>query len=1143
MIASKLLSTQPAKVTFGLQLITSMLPENASGSNVPTFARTSVATVTDFEGQLKSIKSGEARFQGARRVENLLTYTEDFSNAAWAKSVGSSASQVSVTNPIGGSTCSQLVLGIGGKSTNVCEIYQQGSVWGYGDSYCTSCYVLGTAGQQVYLTASSGNSGFSSRTLAEQTLVTFTGVWQRVSITWSSTSRTNGNFKYFSFGTGGYSTNADLPAVTFNAWGAQLEKTINQFVQKPSEYVPVNSISYFPDTTLAPNIVTNGTFDVDASWVKATGYTISGGVLVGTGVTGGVNATQNVGAAAGKVYLVTFTVTYVTGGGTANVNLGTGGVARTALGTYSYYVVANGGTAYIGINGTASIDNITIQPVIHGSGVDGVRYFGYQNGNTVSGNVVTEAKGPAFDPVTTNKCTNYNSIPSDRLGVELTTNGTFDTSASWTMDTCWTISGGTANSDGSQSAKNIFQTAGIVKGKVYQITYTVSNYVSGGVSVTPGGYVYGATRSANGTYTDIVGSGSSATNQLYIHTTPTFIGSVDNISCREVIMAINTVARYDGTVFQNPIPNMTLAGGIDAILTVVDDTAQIAASGLSTLCPSGKVYRLQTFGTFAYVYVSGLAGDLNSHSLSMYARSTGSTYTMGFHNTGGSVSASIPITTNYTRFVAAGSVPVSSGNMFQISGNGTGVIYFVLNQLEENSTATAPIITQGIATARPTPLLGCLVEGTITNKCTNYNVIPPDTLGAELNTGSLITGAGYAVTNPDATHIVTWNYGGGARYQVDTTSPSLLLVSPSVMTIGRMYTITITSTIATGGLKCNIGTDAVISAGTFTYTAMAMGQALTVLRSMGNTDVTITAISIKEAILAIGTTASYYSNNWRNSITNMSINGSDTLGPEILTNPSFDSNTTGWNAYNSTLASVAGGQTNNCLQITMVSGTNQSTNTAVTTVVGTRYRYTVYVKSGTSGNEAGWIGAQKIDFSSIGQTAFTSSASWTMVTYEFVAVETTTTLVLVKNSTTAGTMLFDTASFKTITYPATLSIIDDTVQLSMDKLLPMCPSGKVYKLDNTLGTSAAFVLMLGVTANTNVHSMSIYARCIATGGWSTVRPSGGSPSGVSIPNTTYYSRVLVPNFVPANSQFVELRCNPRGYCILHSQPTGREHVL
>lgn len=61
------------------------------------------------------------------------------------------------------------------------------------------------------------------------------------------------------------------------------------------------------------NIVTNGTFASTTGWTLGTGWSVSGGKLVGTGVTGGASA-SHVNAVAGKRYRVTFTLDSTTAG-------------------------------------------------------------------------------------------------------------------------------------------------------------------------------------------------------------------------------------------------------------------------------------------------------------------------------------------------------------------------------------------------------------------------------------------------------------------------------------------------------------------------------------------------------------------------------------------------------------------------------------------------------------------------------------------------------------------------------------------------------------------------------------------------------------------------------------------------------------
>ena len=55
---------------FQNDLITTLVPQRAAGSYTPTFTRATTAYVADWENLFKPVLSGEARFTGARRVEN-----------------------------------------------------------------------------------------------------------------------------------------------------------------------------------------------------------------------------------------------------------------------------------------------------------------------------------------------------------------------------------------------------------------------------------------------------------------------------------------------------------------------------------------------------------------------------------------------------------------------------------------------------------------------------------------------------------------------------------------------------------------------------------------------------------------------------------------------------------------------------------------------------------------------------------------------------------------------------------------------------------------------------------------------------------------------------------------------------------------
>lgn len=141
---------------------------------------------------------------------------------------------------------------------------------------------------------------------------------------------------------------------------------------------------------------------------------------------------------------------------------------------------------------------------------------------------------------------------------------------------------------------------------------------------------------------------------------------------------------------------------------------------------------------------------------------------------------------------------------------------------------------------------------------------------------------------------------------------------------------------------------------------------------------------------------------------NVSIIAADVLGSDLVANGAFTSDTASWAAGGSgTLASIAGGQAGNCLEVTNAGGIGYATQT-LTTVVGQRYRLTLYYKNGTATQGAIYIGTTS-GGSELSYTALATAAAWTARTFDFTATTTTTYLRLsVSGSTVGHTMLFDT---------------------------------------------------------------------------------------------------------------------------------------
>jgi len=135
---------------------------------------------------------------------------------------------------------------------------------------------------------------------------------------------------------------------------------------------------------------------------------------------------------------------------------------------------------------------------------------------------------------------------------------------------------------------------------------------------------------------------------------------------------------------------------------------------------------------------------------------------------------------------------------------------------------------------------------------------------------------------------------------------------------------------------------------------------------------------------------------------------------EKVVNGGFDSTTTGWTASDSTLASIAGGQSGNCLEITQASGAQGDAYATVTgLVVGISYTVSFYVKSGSSGNEAYDVAlARTSDWGDQHHVAGTSSGSWVQGSHVLTATSDSYYFYLSKQTATAGTMLFDTCTWK-----------------------------------------------------------------------------------------------------------------------------------
>jgi len=210
--------------------------------------------------------------------------------------------------------------------------------------------------------------------------------------------------------------------------------------------------------------------------------------------------------------------------------------------------------------------------------------------------------------------------PNENLyGSELVTNGDFATDSNWTKGTGWSISGGSANCDGSQSSNSgLVQQNGIlgvsldlVVGRTYKMEFNI--VVSSGfiTNIEVGGNYKYPGLSSSGTYTFYF-TPTSTNDRITFTASSSLIGSIDNVSVKEGLTGDFTFSRGSAATRVN-------AQGLVEEITDTD----IPRIDYTDGCGS---WLLEPQSTNLY---------LNSETLSTQSNTTSaSTYTVSFYGTG-----------------------------------------------------------------------------------------------------------------------------------------------------------------------------------------------------------------------------------------------------------------------------------------------------------------------------------------------------------------------------------------------------------------------------------------------------------------------------------------------------------------------------
>ena len=127
-----------------------------------------------------------------------------------------------------------------------------------------------------------------------------------------------------------------------------------------------------------------------------------------------------------------------------------------------------------------------------------------------------------------------------------------------------------------------------------------------------------------------------------------------------------------------------------------------------------------------------------------------------------------------------------------------------------------------------------------------------------------------------------------------------------------------------------------------------------------------------------------------------------------VTNGTFDTGVTGWNTLSSTIASVAGGVSGNCCEITTTAA-SQGISQTVPLTIGKLYKMSYWVKAGTAGSAASDI----VMFDAGGQYAamfMTSSSVWQQAEQIIRATSASNSFRITKGSAAVGTIFIDNVS-------------------------------------------------------------------------------------------------------------------------------------
>ena len=174
---------------------------------------------------------------------------------------------------------------------------------------------------------------------------------------------------------------------------------------------------------------------------------------------------------------------------------------------------------------------------------------------------------------------------------ELVTNGDFATDSDWVKGDGWTISGGTANQDGSNGI--ISQPNVAPLNTKFKVTFDLTNYNgNGGLNIKLAPTQYNVTLNGNGTYNIFTDGTNTLNDSLQIISVNGFVGSITNVSVKEIQVDVPRIDFTDDTtghLLLEPQSTNLLSYSEDFNNNYWSRNANVTTTNSLELAPNGRL--------------------------------------------------------------------------------------------------------------------------------------------------------------------------------------------------------------------------------------------------------------------------------------------------------------------------------------------------------------------------------------------------------------------------------------------------------------------------------------------------------------------------------------------------------------------------